>query len=99
MLHFIFDTVFGWVGVAGLVVIACIVVGYFIPGLRLIALEVAGGVLAAASIYAKGSHDRAVLENQRKEEAVKRAREAYAKIEARPDTPGTVSKRLGSGTL
>lgn len=57
--HWIFDSIWGWIGTAGIVVIICVVVGYFVPGLRLIALEVAAVVLAAASIYTKGNRDEA----------------------------------------
>lgn len=99
MLHFIFDTVFGWIGVAGLVVIGCIAVGYFIPGFRLIAIEIAGVVISAATIYTKGSRDRAALEQKRKDEAVRKAQKDYAEINARPDNPDTVSKRFRDGSF
>lgn len=99
MWHFIFETLWGWWGVAGVVVIACGVVAYLIPQFRIYALAVAGVFISAATIYTKGNRDRAKLENKRKEEAVAKARKDYADIEARPDTPDTVSKRLRDGSF
>lgn len=97
--QYVFSTLWGWLGVAGVTVIICGAIAWFIPPLRRIALEVAGVVVAAATIYAKGSRDRANLEKRRKEEAVRKAREAYDEIDKRPDTPDTVSKRLRDGTF
>ena len=99
MMHFIFDTVWGWVGTAGIVVIICLVVGYFIPQVRLYALAVIGVVVSAASIYAKGTRDRATLEKSRRDAAVKKAQDDYAKIDARHDTPADVAKRLRDGSF
>jgi len=99
MWHFIFETLWGWWGVAGLVVVGCVVVGYFIPSLRLAALAVGGVFISGATIFSKGYAARAKLEAARKEEAVRKAREDYDKIDKRNDTPDTVSKRLGDGTF
>lgn len=99
MMHFIFDTMFGWWGVAGLAVAGCIVVGYFIPSLRLTMLAIAGVFLSSASIYSKGNRDRAALEKRRRDAAVKKAQDDYADIENRPDTPASVSKRLRDGSF
>ncbi len=45
MWHFIFETLWGWWGVAGITVIVCIVVGYFVPSLRIAMLAVAGAAV------------------------------------------------------
>jgi hypothetical protein len=94
MWDFIFGTLWGWWGVAGLTVIGCIVVGYFIPSVRMWAIGVAGVVLSGAAIYTKGNRDRAALEAKRKEEAVAKARKEYDEIDNRPDTPDDVARRL-----
>lgn len=99
MEHFIFGTIAGWLGTAGIVVVICGVVAWFVPGFRRIAIEIAAVVIAAATIYTKGNRDRAALEQQRKDEAVKKAQDDYAKIDQRQDTPGDVSKRLRDGTF
>lgn len=97
MTHFIFDTAWGWVGTAGIIVVICLVVGYVIPQFRLYGLAVIGVVVSAASIYAKGNRDRANLEAKRRDDAVKKAQGDYAKIDARRDTPADVAKRLQRG--
>lgn len=94
MMHVIFDSIWGWLGVTTIIVIACGVVAWFIPPLRRIALEVGGVALAVGTIYAKGNRDRAALEQKRKDEAVRKAQADYAKINERKDTPDTVAKRL-----
>lgn len=99
MMYFIFDTIWGWLSVASMVVIGCVVVGYFVPSLRLAALAVAGAALTLAGVYAKGSRDRARLEAKRKEEAVAAARQKYDAIDKRPDTDKTVQDRLKQGTF
>lgn len=97
MMHFIFDTAWGWIGTAGLVVVICLVVGYFIPQFRLYALAVIGVVVSAASIYAKGNRDRANLEKRQRDDAVTKARKEYYEIDARPDTPADLRDRLKRG--
>lgn len=92
-----FDPLYGWLGLGGVIIAAAAVVAWFFPPFRKYALVVIGAVIAAASIYAKGNRDRAAVESRRKEEAVRKAREAYDKIDARPDDPGTVDRRLRHG--
>lgn len=94
MMHAIFGTVWGWIGTAGIVCIACGAVAYFIPQFRIYALAVVGVVVSAATIYTKGNRDRAKLETKRKEEAVRNARKKYDEIENRPDTPDTLADKL-----
>lgn len=64
MWEFIFGTIWGWIGTAGVVVIICVAVGYFFPPLRVIAIEIAAVVISAASIYAKGNRDEAAKWNK-----------------------------------
>ena len=64
MLHFLFDSIWGWIGTAGVVVLICAIIGYFVPSLRLLMLEIGGGILAAAASYAKGNRDEAAKWNQ-----------------------------------
>ena len=97
MTDFIWNTIFGWIGVAGLIVIGCIVVGYFIPSLRLSMLAVGGAAIAVASAFTKGYTARGKLEAKRKEEAVRRAQKEYADINSRPDTPRDAVKRMRDG--
>ena len=99
MWSFIFETLWGWWGVAGAVVIGCAIIGYFVPSLRLTMLAIGGAFIAGASIYTKGNRDRAALEARRKEEAVAKAREKYDEIDKRPDTPSGASKRLRDGNF
>lgn len=94
MFDFIFSTVWGWIGTAGLIVIVCLVAGYLFPRLRVAALAIGAAAIYAASIYSKGSRDRARIEARRKEEAVARARKAYDAINKRPDTADDVVKRM-----
>lgn len=90
-------SLFGWLGLGGGVVAAGLAVAWFFPPFRNIALTVAAGALAAGGIYAKGNRDRAALEKKRRDDAVEKARTDYAKIDARPDDPDAVDKRLRNG--
>ena len=99
MIDFIFGTVWGWIGTAGVVVIVCGLVAWFVPGFRRIAIEVAGVFIASAAIYAKAQRDEAARQQRLKDAAVAKARADYAKIDARPDDPGTVGKRLKDGSF
>lgn len=56
---FLFNSLWGWLGIAGVVVVAALAVAWFFPPFRNIALTVAGGALAIAAIYTKGSRDAA----------------------------------------
>ena len=95
----VFSTLTGWLGVAGVIVVICGVIAWLFPPFRRIALIVAGVAVSFATIYAKGSRDRANLEARRKEEAVQKARKDYEKIDARPDSPDTVGKRMSDGSF
>lgn len=92
--HYIFGTIYGWIGIAGLIVIGCLAVAYLIPAWRPYAIAVAVVAVSVATAFTKGWLARGRVEQQRKDEAVKRTTDAYDKIEKRPDTPGTVADRL-----
>ena len=99
MWEFIFSSLWGWIGTAGVIVAICVAVGYFIPQFRLYALAVAGVAVTMASTYAKGSRDRAALEKKRRDEAVAEVQGRYDEIERRKDTPADLEKRLKDGTF
>jgi hypothetical protein len=81
MWDFLFSSIWGWMGTAGVVVLICVAVGYFFPGFRVLALEVAGGVLAAAAIYAKGNRDEAGKWNKQIDKDVQKGQKARADAE------------------
>jgi hypothetical protein len=99
MLSFLWHSVWAWIGLGGITIVILGVVAWFIPGFRLIAIEIAGAILAATAIYTKGSRDEALANKKREEEAVKKAKADYDKIDARPDTPSDVDKRLRDGSF
>lgn len=81
MIHFLFDNIWGWVGTAGIVVIICAAIGYFVPSLRLLMLEIGGGILAATAIYAKGNRDEANKWNQAVKDDVAKGQQARTDAE------------------
>lgn len=95
----IFDSVWGWAGAAGIIVIGAIAIGYLFPQLRVTAVAVAGVAIAIAAIYTKGSKDRAALEQKRKETTVKRIQDKYQKIDERKTKEQDVYDRLKKGTF
>ena len=99
MMQAIFDSLWGWIGIAGVIVICCGVVAWFVPPLRNLAVAIGGVAIAAASIYSKGSRDRAALEKRRREEAIAKAQEKYKEIDKRPDSIEDVKRRLKDGTF
>ena len=98
-MEFLFNSLWGWLSIASIVVIAAIAVAVFFPPLRKIALTVAAGAIAYAAIYAKGARDRAALEQRRKDAAVKKVQERYDEIDKRPDDAKSVKGRLDKGTF
>lgn len=99
LMDYIFSHLWGWVGITGIIIAACVAVAIIVPQFRGAALAIAAAAVGATSIYAKGQRDRAALEQKRKEEAVRKAREAYDKIDARPDDPESADKRLRDGSF
>jgi hypothetical protein len=98
MWDFIFSSLWGWIGVAGLIVLVCLAIAWLIPPLRPYAVAVAIVAVSVATAFTKGWNARAARENERKEEAVRKAQKDYAKIDARPDTDRDALKRLRDGS-
>ena len=57
MWDFLLHHVIGLIGLGGVVIVGLAVVAWFIPGFRLLAIEIAGGIIAASAIYLKGASD------------------------------------------
>lgn len=94
MTDFIFSTVWGWIGTAGIIVIAGLVVGYLIPQTRIYVIGIIGVAISLATIYTKATRDERARQQRLKDEAVNDAQNKYRKIDSRPDDPGTVADRL-----
>lgn len=58
MADYLFHSVYAWIGLGGVTIVILGVIAYFIPGFRLLAIEIAGAILAATAIYAKGAKDQ-----------------------------------------
>lgn len=99
MIHFIFDTLYGWWGVAGITVLVCVAVGYFIPSLRLSMIAVGGAAIWLASAFTKGWAAAKRDDRAKTEAAIKKVNEDYDHIETRPDSPDTVADRLRRGNF
>lgn len=97
MWDFLFNSLWGWLGIGGAVAIGAFAVAWFFPPFRNMALAIGGAALTAAAIYAKGNRDRAKLEQRRKDEAVRKVKEKYDAIDKRQDTPDIVTDRLKRG--
>lgn len=99
MWSFIFDQLTGWIGLAGLAVIVLVVVAFIFPQSRIYAAAIGLGILGMASVYARGQRDRARLEQQRRDEAVKKVNTEYDKIEKEERTVDHVKGRLKDGSF
>lgn len=97
MLDFIFNNIYGWIGLAGIIVVTCVALGIIFPSLRGAAVAVATVAVAAAGIYAKGQRDRAALEKKRRDAAVDEVQKKYTKIDKRKDTEDDLDKKLRRG--
>jgi hypothetical protein len=53
------NPLYGWLGLGGVIIAACVAVAIYFPPFRKIAIAVAGAVVAGLAIYAKGSKDAA----------------------------------------
>lgn len=94
MMDLIFNSIWTWIGLAGVVVIGCIIVGYLFPSLRVAALAVAGAALTVAGAFAKGYNARARLERKRQDEAVRKVQRKYDDIDKKPYKPSDVERRI-----
>lgn len=97
MFDFIFDHLWGWIGLTGVIVAGCVAVMIMFPRFRGVALTIASAALAATSIYAKGQSDRAAEEKRKRDAAVDRARADYQKIDDRPDSVKSTTDKLKKG--
>ena len=75
-MDFLFNSIFGWLGIGGVVIAAALAVAWFIPPLRKLALTVAAFAAGVLAIYAKGSSDARRAERERQAAAEKRAVES-----------------------
>lgn len=57
MSDYLFHSVYAWIGLGGITIIILAIVAWAIPGFRLLAIEIAGAILTATAIYAKGASD------------------------------------------
>ena len=81
MTDFLFNSLWGWLGVGTLTILILAAIGYFIPSLRLLMLEIAGGILAATAIYAKGNRDEAAKWNQAISKDIQKGQQAASDAE------------------
>ena len=77
---FIFHHIIGLLGTGGIIIIGLAVVAWFIPGFRLLAIEIGGGILAATAIYLKGAKD-AEARDKARQDAAERAAVASGKTD------------------
>lgn len=99
MWDWLFNSLWGWLGVTGVVVAACVAVAIFFPTLRAWCFGIAGSVLSATAIYAKGQRDRAAVEQRRKDEAIAGVQAKYDEIDRAPRTTEAGEKALKDGTF
>jgi hypothetical protein len=97
MWDFFVDYVFGWYGLAGVAIIACIVLAILFPQFRLWLGAAALGIFGVMSAIGVGERRRAKIEQRRKDEAVAEANKKYDEIERRPDDVDHVRGRLTRG--
>ncbi len=81
MLHWLFSSLAGWLGITGLIIAGCAAVAYLFPPFRRLALEVAGVAFAAAAIYTKGNRDEARKWNEAEQAAIDKGNDARADAE------------------
>lgn len=75
MIDLLFNSLWGWAGVGGLVIAGALAVAWFVPPLRGLALTVAGAAAGALTLYGKGYADAARRKDAQREKA-ERAMEA-----------------------
>lgn len=85
MWQFIFSSVWGWIGTAGVIVIACGVVGWLIPQSRPYVIALAVVALSVATAFTKGFLARGKKEQEKRDAVVKKLDTDYQAIEKRTD--------------
>lgn len=98
-MQFFVDMLFGWVGLAGIAAIVCVVLAVIFPQFRLTLLAIGAGILGIASVYARGRKHQADLEQRRKDAAVSKVQKQYDEIDRRPDDVDHVKGRLKDGSF
>jgi hypothetical protein len=78
MWDFLFHSAVAWLGIGGLAIVGLAVAAWFIPGFRMLALEIGGGILAATAIYAKGNRDEVRKWSEAEQRAVDKGTQARA---------------------
>ena len=99
MWDIIFGSVYGWIGTAGLIVLACAVIGYIVPAWRPYVIAVGLVAVSVATAFTKGWLARGERETKLKDEAVRKAQKNYDEIDARPDTADDAVKRMRDGSF
>lgn len=57
MLDLLFNSLWGWLGLGGVVIAAALAVAWFFPPFRQLALTVAAAAAGAVALYSKGAAD------------------------------------------
>ena len=82
MLDFLWHNIWAVMGIGGVCVLILAAVAYFVPQLRLLAIEAAIGFLTATLIYAKGASDanarRKAIEKKAADDAIAAGNRARA---------------------
>jgi hypothetical protein len=77
-----------WLGIGGLIAVGALVLGYFFPPIRRIAIEVAVAILTVGLIYAKGRREGSVAKQKEWDDAeaksVQRGKDARTAAESEP---------------
>ena len=73
MLDFLFNSIWGWLGIGSSIIAACVAIGWFFPPFRKLAWTVAGATAGVLAIYAKGANDAKRRERERQAAAERAA--------------------------
>lgn len=74
-----------WLGIGGLIAVGALVLGYFFPPIRRIAIEIAVAVMTVGLIYAKGRREGSAAKqaewNRAEDKSVQRGKDARTAAE------------------
>jgi hypothetical protein len=98
MWHLI-NSVWGWLTIGGIGLIALGAVAYFLPPFRKLCIEIGILLISVMGIYAKGVRDAEKRDRAKRDAAVEKNKKEFDRIDNRPDDPGTVDKRLRDGNF
>jgi len=98
MWDLILGSLWGWIGTAGVIVIACVVVGWLIPQSRPYVIALGAAAIWTAGAFTKGYAARGQKEQERRDAAVKKLGGEYDQIEKNTD-PDRARGRLRDGSL